>query len=317
LRWDVFRTPTQARDRIEEVSQDAHAGKGALTYYFDSGTATPLRGIYVADASIPLPAIASTAFLNATGLRVGSQTELVFGDVDLPIVIRGQVDYFPTMDELHSQFLILNQQQYYDFGGLTLQNTGTVPTEAWLTLTTDPARRANALDALQSRFGIGPLDRIDTQALLAEANADPIVRAGGSGVLLIALVAAFAVLALGFALTLYLGGQARSLEISVLRAVGLSSRQVFVMICMEYLLVAAIGLAIGTLAGLRISMTMLDFLNVTADGHRLLPPFALTTRWDTVAVAFAATALAFVVGIAALAVYFLRLPLSRMLRITR
>ncbi len=316
-RWDVLRTPTQTRDRIEQGSLDAHGGSGALTYYFDSGTALAERGVFVSDASIPLPAIASTAFLKSTGLRVGSVAELVVGYTLMPVSIQGQVDYFPTMDELHSQFLIINQQQYYDFSGLINQNAGADPNEAWLTLTKDPAQRADALSIMQSKWAIGSLNRVDTQALLAQANSDPIVRAGGSGVLLIALVAAFAVLALGFGLTLYLGGQARSLEISVLRAMGLSSRQVFVMICMEYLLVAVIGLVIGTLAGLRISRTMLDFLNVTADGHRLLPPFALTTQWDTVAIAFAATGLAFLVGIVALAVYFLRLPLGRMLRITR
>jgi hypothetical protein len=103
----------------------------------------------------------------------------------------------------------------------------------------------------------------------------------------------------------------------VLRAVGLAPKQVFIMICLEYLLVAVIGLGIGTIAGLRISMTMLDFLNVTETGARLLPPFALATRWDTVAIAFLATAVAFMVGIVALAGYFLRLPVSRVLRLTR
>jgi ABC-type antimicrobial peptide transport system permease subunit len=103
----------------------------------------------------------------------------------------------------------------------------------------------------------------------------------------------------------------------VLRAVGLAPRQVFTMICLEYLLVAVVGLIVGTIAGLRISSTMLDFLNVTETGARLMPPFALSTRWDTVAIAFLATAAAFMVGIIALAGYFLRLPVSRVLRLTR
>jgi ABC-type antimicrobial peptide transport system permease subunit len=143
------------------------------------------------------------------------------------------------------------------------------------------------------------------------------VRAGGSGVLLIALIAAFAILAIGFALTLYLGGQSRTVEVSVLRAVGLSARQIFLMIGLEYLVVAGIGLAVGTIAGLRISETMLSFLNVTEDGNRVVPPFELVTSWGTVGVAFVATAIAFAIGVLALALYFLHLPVSRVLRLTR
>ena len=102
-----------------------------------------------------------------------------------------------------------------------------------------------------------------------------------------------------------------------MRAVGLSPRQMFTMISLEYLLVAAIGLVIGTIAGLRISDTMLSFLNVTEDGGRVVPPFSLATRWDTVGIAFGATGIAFVTGVMALAAYFLRLPVSRILRLTR
>jgi hypothetical protein len=78
-----------------------------------------------------------------------------------------------------------------------------------------------------------------------------------------------------------------------------------------------IGLIIGTIAGLRISSTMLSFLNVTESGGRVVPPFSLATQWGTVAVAFLAAGVAFVVGVLGLVVYFLRLPVSRVLRLTR
>jgi hypothetical protein len=56
---------------------------------------------------------------------------------------------------------------------------------------------------------------------------------------------------------------------------------------------------------------------VTEEGARLVPPFSLTTRWDTVAIAYTATAIAFVTGVTTLALYFLRQPMSRILRLTR
>ena len=102
-----------------------------------------------------------------------------------------------------------------------------------------------------------------------------------------------------------------------MRAMGISSRQLLVMIGLEYLLIAAIGVVVGTFAGLRISETMLSFLDVTASGARIVPPYRLVTDWATIGVAFSVVATAFVAGILALALFFLRLPVSRILRMTR
>lgn len=317
--WDILRTPTRSRDSLSRGTGQgmAHRGQGAARYSFLAGQSTPVRGMFVSSANVPLAAIASKSFLSTNGLSVGKEAEIVFGNVLLPVNIQGVVDYFPTMEDNPTGFIIVNARDLEEFGQLSLQASGIHPTEAWLTVSGDPAERAAVYRALSEQFTIAEGDIVDVEKLLTSVNNDPIVRAGGSGVLLIALIAAFAILALGFGLTLYLGGQSRSLEVSVLRAVGLAPRQVFVMICLEYLLVAAIGLVVGTIAGLRISETMLDFLNVTENGSRLLPPFALSTRWDTVAIAVGATAVAFMVGIVALAGYFLRLPVSRILRMTR
>jgi ABC-type antimicrobial peptide transport system permease subunit len=221
------------------------------------------------------------------------------------------------MTDLDRGFLIVNQEHLYAYAGLTAQSTANAPNEAWLRLTKDPNERAQTLATFREKFGIPPSQTTDLQDVLKKVRQDPVVRAGGSGILLVALVAAFSILILGFALTLYLGGQARTVEVSVMRAVGLAPRQILLMISLEYLLVASVGLVIGTVAGLRISDTMLSFLNVTEEGSRIIPPFSLTTRWDTIALAFAATATAFLLGIAALGAYFLRVPVSRILRLTR
>src|SRR5262249_33172156 len=144
-----------------------------------------------------------------------------------------------------------------------------------------------------------------------------VIRAGGGGILLVSLVAAFLLLGLGFALTLYVGGQSRTVEMSIVRAMGFSRLQLIAMVTLEYAVVASLGLGVGALAGLRVSRVMLGLLNVTASGSRLLPPFVLSTTWLTVTVAFVAVAIVFAAGILSLAAYFLRLPVSRILRITR
>ena len=241
----------------------------------------------------------------------------MFGKVLVPIKIEGSVDYFPTMYDNGAGFLLMNQQDLYYYAGMTSENPNLAPTEVWLTMSKDTDQRKAAQTALLDNFGIPSGQIIDGQQILNDIQTDPVVRAGGSGILLVALVAAFAILALGFALTLYLGGQSRTVEMAVMRAVGISPRQLFTMISLEYLLIAAVGLIIGTIAGLRISSTMLGFLNVTSGGYRIVPPFALVTQWDTVAIAFAAVGVSFLIGVIALAGYFLRLQVSRVIRLTR
>ena len=318
FRWQVLPTATREQDAVEVVgSAEAHAGSGAVQFSFLTGTNAAIRGMHVTDADIPVPAIVSQRFLDATGLSVGGEAYLVFEKVLLPITVRGVVDYFPTMYDAPGGFIVVNQQHLYYYAGMTSENPQTKPSEAWLTFSSDPEERESAQTALLDRFSITSGQIIDREVILEDIRTDPVVRAGGSGILLLALVAAFAILALGFALTLYLGGQARTVEVAVMRAVGISPPQLFAMISLEYLLIAVIGIGVGTIAGLRISETMLSFLEVTSSGGRIVPPYRLITDWGTAGVALAAVGIAFVAGVVALAGYFLHLPVSRVLRITR
>jgi ABC-type lipoprotein release transport system permease subunit len=317
LKWDVLRVPGRNRDVVKQVSQGQRRGTGALQFLFQTGSSLPIRGIYVGDPNIPLPAIASRHFLERTGARVGSELEISAGTLLLPVAIRGVTDLFPTMDDTKDGFLILNQDHLYFFQGLAHQTLGRNPNEAWMTLSDDPSARKEAKFEISDRFNIPQSQIVDVQDVLTKVKSDPVVRAGGTGILLISVIAAFAILALGFALTLYTGGQARTVEVAVMRAMGFSRPQIFSMVALEYLVVAVIGLVVGTFAGLRISAAMLSFLNVTESGAKVVPPFDLATQWDTVGISFAVIALAFAAGILALVAYFVRVPMTRFLRLTR
>jgi hypothetical protein len=317
FRWETLRTATRNRDSLQITSQGQRRGSGAALFSFRIGTSVAMRGMIASDANIPIPAIASERFLARTGLRVGSEVEVAMGGLIMPVTIRGSTRLFPSMGDPDDGFLIVNQEHIYYFAGLTNQAASREPNEIWLRLSDDPEERSQALAALSRDVGVPHTQIVDLEAVLHQVRTDPVIRAGGSGVLLIALVASLAILALGFGLTLYVGGQMRTVEVSVLRALGFSRAHVFVMVALEYAIVAVVGLIIGVVAGLRISATMLSFLNVTEQGTRLVPPFALETRWDMLGVAFSVVGVAFAAGIIGLAVYFLRVPVSRILRLTR
>ncbi len=317
LKWDAMRIAGRNRDALTQVNQNTRRGSGAAQYAFRAGTSVSYRGLYVGDPNIPLPVIASAGFLKRTGARIGSEFEIPIGSLVLPVTIRGTTDLFPTMYDDGSGYLLMNQKHLYYFAGLANLTTGRTPNEAWFQLPPDPEAREAAKAQLAEKYSILPTQVVDIQEVLGRVRSDPVVRAGGGGILLVAVVASFAILALGFGLTLYTGGQARTVEVAVMRAMGFSRPQIFSMVSLEYLVVAVVGLVVGTLAGLRISATMLSFLNVTNTGGRVVPPFDLATQWATVGISFAVIAVAFAAGVVALVYYFLRVPMTRFLRMTR
>src|SRR3990172_7674502 len=201
-------------------SRTSRGGSGAGQYTFRVGTGLTLRGIYASDPNIPLPALASKRFLQAHDIRVGAQVDLVLGQLILPLTIQGEVDLFPTMPDEGEGFLIVNQRHLFSYVDLTSELTAQAPNEIWLDLTENPEDRALARTALYEKYGVTKGQIVDVAEVLKEIQTDPVVRAGGSGVRLLALLAAFSILGLGFALTLYLGGQQRTVEVSVMRAVG-------------------------------------------------------------------------------------------------
>ena len=87
-----------------------------------------------------------------------------------------------------------------------------------------------------------------------------------------------------------------------MRAVGISPRQLFTMISLEYLLIAGHRPRHRDDRGAaHLARRCSSFLNVTDDGQQVVPDFALVTRWDTVGIAFCAVGVAFLVGVLALA----------------
>ena len=184
LRWDVIRTATRNRDVLARGGRP-HNGAGAAQFGFRTGTGTGVRGMLVTDPNIPIPAIASKRFMERTGLQSGGEAEFVLGNVLVPVTVRGTVDLFPTMVEPERGFLLINQDALFYYSALTLQSSGLYPNEAWLKLNTDdPAQRTAIINKLHDEYGIATANVVDRQTVLKSVQSDPVVRAGGSGILL-------------------------------------------------------------------------------------------------------------------------------------
>jgi putative ABC transport system permease protein len=259
--------------------------------------------------------IVSQSLLNRTGISVGDSVTIRVPGQFIPAVIEAAVNYFPTLDPDVKGFALANIDRLTSIRNLAIGGkVGLYPNEIWLDVTHDPDAREAAVETLTSpRYRAREF--YDQEAMIAKSKADPLVAAGWGGILLIAFLGVILVSGLGFVVYAYLSARGRQLEFAILRTVGFSLRQIIGLICLEQIFVIGSGMGIGTLLGMRLSGVMMPFLQLTERGQRVLPPFVPVIDWLTIGIAYMILAVAFIITVSLVVLYFSRTAIHRALRI--
>lgn len=283
-RWASFETREKTPDVFTVAPEQVHAGKAAGKLTFHSGSSRDPRGIYVAGQITPIPAIVSTSFANSTGLHTGN-AGLVVTDTNalIPIAVKGEFDLFPTTRAAAGPVVVVNRDLLMLWADTSnfLGREALGPNEVWLSL--QPGADVEAVKtALKSSEW--QLDRsVSLQETLQRNEKNPLLAAGGSGILVLAFVAVMMLVAAGLLASLRAAVSRRRAEFALVHAMGFSRLQLFRMLALEYAVVLVAGTAAGAALGLLLGRQMLTFLDVTENGVRVEPPFILVTRWLLVA----------------------------------
>jgi putative ABC transport system permease protein len=147
---------------------------------------------------------------------------------------------------------------------------------------------------------------VDRQKERATIESNPLIAAGGAGILVVSFLAILVLVGAALLVSLWMAVQRRRTEFAVMRAMGVSRGQILRLLAFEYMLVAAVGLLVGAYLGLMVGRQMLSFLDVTETGERVEPGFILQTDWGFVAGGAAA-----VLGIFVLALFLAVRVLAR------
>jgi hypothetical protein len=297
------------QDSVTKERTIIHGGSASAKYTW--GGRPGFKGVFPDLDSRPLVAVASSSFLKSVGASVGDFITIRVPGQFIPITIEDEVTYFPTLFPDQKPFLIMNYDRLASYG--LGSNNRLYPNEVWLGLTQDVKQRQATVEQLR-----GPAFRsdkfYDRQEMIATQKSDPLVAAGWGGILLIAFVGVVLVSGLGFVVYAYLAARGRHLEFAILRTLGFSWRQIVSLVCFEQILVIGLGMGIGTLLGNRLSRIMMPFLQVTEKGEAVVPPFVLVIDWRTIGIAYIILAVAFVVTISLVVLFFSRVALHRALR---
>ena len=223
-----------------------------------------------------LAAIAGDRALDLTGAHVGDTIVVSSAAQTLTVKIVGRATTFPPLDPT-APFLVVDgaSLDLIDYSATAFPaKTG----EWWLTL--DPDRA----DAVTATIGGPPYPtaQIVRRTQLAEALANDPIRLGVVGVLGIGALAALGFAAVGFLVSVTVSTTERVSELALLRALGLSGRQLSTWLALEHVFLIAVGLVGGSLLGLALAWLVLPYATLSVTGAAVVPTPVVVVPWAAI-----------------------------------
>lgn len=223
--------------------------------------------------------IVSRAFLEQTQLAVGDALVLrgliSTSNQGVTFTIVGATDLFPTAYPQDGAFFVANLDYVFEALGQEL------PYTVWLA--TEEGVNVEELTQTLNEIGYRVLAVQDARALITKAQRKP-ERIGLFGFLSVGFVATTGLSMLALIIYAVLSFRQRFVQLGILRAIGLSSRQLALSLGSEQILITATGIAIGSYLGLLSSYLFIPFLQVGYTPADLFPPFVVLIAWDDVSI---------------------------------
>jgi putative ABC transport system permease protein len=160
---------------------------------------------------------------------------------------------------------------------------GPYPYDLWLKLADDAPRTAVEIGI--KNLGVDFIERGYAPKDTSTERGRP-ERQGLFGLLSVGFVASAFLTALGFLFYSGLSFQRRFIEFGMLRAIGLSSRQLGALLAAEQALILGIGAIAGTGIGVSASRLFIPFMQVRSGAHAQTPPFLVEIAWARIGIIY-------------------------------
>ena len=273
---------------------------------------TPLTFSLMPNGPRPDPAmsaIVNTSFLKETESKVGDTLSLDIGGQRRSVTVIGAVSAFPTLDPNQPGIIV-------DFPTLVAQQfeagSRVLDEEEWW-LATSPGMSDKVATALSGSPYSSP--QVDTRAdRMATLRTDP-VALGIIGALSLGFVAAALFAAIGFAVSSAVSARERLTEFALLRALGLSTRQLTSWLSLENGLLIAFSLIAGTALGLVLAYFILPLVSLTQAATQTVPEITVVVPWRSVLILEGTSLAALVIVVIVLATLLRRIGLGSSLRL--
>ncbi len=238
-----------------------------------------------------IPVVASDVFMSQTGASVGAELGITSAGLPIRIRIVGTTGLFAPLDPM-KPFLLADLPTVdlvrFAATGRTLQAS-----QWWLKV--DPGTEPAVLGALRKPTA-GTSAVIGRAELLHELSTDP-VPLGLIGILGLGSLAAMLFAGIGFLVSSTISTSERIGEFALLRALGLSTRQLSLWLSIESVFLLVVGLFVGSALGLLLAWLVLPFATLTQTGLAPIPAPVVVVPWEALLPPYVAAILLFVLSL--------------------
>jgi putative ABC transport system permease protein len=261
-------------------------------------------------ADDPSSVLISGSLASQTGLRVGDRFTIRMNDLDVsrevPVTVAGYVNLFPTIYPADGPFMIGNLDYAFE------QQGGQYPYDVWMRLTPDANHREISVGLAE--LGLKTFERgFAPEQVVAERERPE--RQGFYGLLSVGFIASAFLTVLGFLFYSVLSFQRRFVELGMLRAIGLSTRQLGTLLAWEQALIIGAGMLAGTLIGISASRLFIPFLQVRRGANAQVPPFLVEIAWGQIGIIYATFGAMLVLAVVVMVVLLRRMKLFQAVKL--
>lgn len=246
---------------------------GAVVYWRPDYASLSLGELLGQLANDETAALVDRRLAEAYRLQIGDQIGVGFKDQTVEFTVAGVLDYFPTLYPRAGRFLVANVDYLFT-------QIGSQPYDVWVKLRPGTSGVSVVNKLIERDVPVVRFEEL--RHVLADRRLDS-TRLAVFGILSVGFLIAALLTVLGVLLYSYLSFRRQLQQMGILRAIGLSLRQLTAMYLIEQSLLLAVGVGAGTLVGYVTSLTFIPFLQVNAEQNADVPPFLVAVAWQDLA----------------------------------
>lgn len=207
--------------------------------------------------------IVPSGFAEKHQLKTGDLINIAIQQQSIEFVIVGILPYWPSQYPDQMPFFITNLDYIYDQAPI-------VPYEVWLKMQPG-AKLAPVIESLQAnKVQIASYKDVRNELITQSKHPS---RGGVFGILSLGFLVSVLVSLIGYILYWFFNLSSRVVQFGVLRAMGLSRRQLTGMLLLEQGFTAGLSIGLGILIGKLTSVLFLPFLQTAESAKTQVPPF--------------------------------------------
>ncbi|MFC4600167.1 ABC transporter permease [Cohnella hongkongensis] len=273
-------------------------------------------------ASDPRGVLISRTMAEQRGLQEGDTISIGWENVSYqPFIVFGILDYFPTFNPNPPLGSVtsadksgLNAAPMLVVGNLNRIQflLALEPYQVWLKL--EPGASTNELYASIQERKIPLTKIVNTKEELIKAKNDPFLLAL-NGILTLGFLISIMISFVGFLLYWVLSIKGRTLQNGIMRAIGVSLRQLIGMLALEQLLTSGAAVLLGIVVGNAVSVLYVPNFQIAFNPGSLVPPFKVIFEANDLVRLYTVVGVMLVVGVGILSFMLSRIRVHQALKL--